>query len=76
MTMTPFEEKKQFLIEKIKENVEKFGMYQFSTCDTNAYGREAIEHHAMHSICRNGIEGYHISFVTPHSVTRWTITLY
>jgi len=74
--MTPFEEKKQSITEEIKEKVEKLGMYQFSTCDTNAYGWDAMKHHAMHSICRNGIKEYNISFEISHGVTRWTITLY
>lgn len=72
--MTPFDIIIEDLKKEIQEVVSRNGIYQFSTCDLDAYGWSSHKHHAMHSVARNGMEGMHVSFETPHGVTRWTIT--
>lgn len=65
-------ETKEFLLNLIKEDIEKDGMFSISTVpDHSSWNKK--EHFAMEQIQRNPPEGLHVSRGYKYEVYDWTV---
>lgn len=62
------------IVAQIPKEVEKYGYFSTSTCDTNSYGWSRLKHTAMEWLQRNPPDGYTVSRSVKHEVTDWKIT--
>ena len=69
--MTPFEQKTLDLKRLIESRVKETGFYKWETCDKPYSGWDELEHHASHSLQRNGIDGIIITHSVNWGVTDW-----